>query len=119
MEGHDSGVRDPADRPPDDPLVGPLLEDLRLPPAPDAPHLLGEDDVHVVALVDGLDPVHELRVVLELGELVVHDLERRGHVHRLLHRHPASCTRAVRSAPVAVAVAAGEPREQFARRAVS
>src|SRR5947208_2042554 len=66
VEGDDADVRHAADRAPDDPLVGALLDDLRLPHAADAPDLPVEDDAIVVALLDALDAVHELREVLEL-----------------------------------------------------
>src|SRR4051812_30727726 len=106
VEGDDADVLHAARRPPDDPLVGHLLDDLGLPHAPDAPHLLVEDDRRVVALLHALGAVHELREVLELRPLVVDGLERRGHVDRLLDRHAPALAGAVAGATAAALVVA-------------
>jgi hypothetical protein len=67
-----------ADRLPGDLLVRPLLRNLGRPLTDLAPNLGDPLHVPVVELLDGLDPFHELREVLELRPLVV----------RLLNRNP-------------------------------
>src|SRR5918992_1058594 len=88
VERHDARVRDALGHLPLDPLVRALRLDVGLEFLLLAPDLGRERDGAVVLLRDPRDPVHELRPVLELGPLVVGRLDRHGHVHGLLHRHP-------------------------------
>src|SRR5207237_2525860 len=60
---------------PGDPLVGGLLGDLRVPLLALAADLGDPVQVGVIELGDRLDGIHELREVLELGPLVVGDLD--------------------------------------------
>src|SRR4051812_937622 len=103
VEGDDADVLHAADRPPDDARTGLLVDDLGLPLPANAPDLLVEDDAVLAPLLDGLDAVHELREVLEVGELLVDGLQRRGHVDRLLDRHAPALAGAV-AGPVLLVV---------------
>jgi hypothetical protein len=79
LEGDDAVVLDlAADRLPRDHLVRPLLRNLGRPLTGLAPNVGDPLHVPVVELLDGLDPFHELRELLELRPLVV----------RLLNRNP-------------------------------
>src|SRR4051794_6532902 len=87
VEGHDAGVSDALDDLPLDALVRALLDDLGLELLRLAPDLDLEGDVRLVLLRHVLQPVHELRPLLELGPLVVDGLEGNADVDVLLHRH--------------------------------
>src|SRR5215218_10199597 len=117
VEAGHAGVRDALRDLPLDPVVGPLRDDLGLELLRLAPDLRGEPDRLVLVLGDVRDPVHELRPLLELGELVVGGLQLDGHVDRLLDRHPPALAdaRHVVLAPATAVVAATETRDQAAR----
>jgi hypothetical protein len=66
-------------------LVGPLLGDLRRPLTALAADLGDPLNVRVVELLDGLDPVHELRKLLELRPLVVRLLHWNLNLDRVLN----------------------------------
>src|SRR4051794_13436851 len=87
VEGHDAGVSDALDDLPLDALVRALLDDLGLELLRLAPDLDLEGDVRLVLLRHVLQPVHELRPLLELGPLVVDGLEGNADVDVLLDRH--------------------------------
>jgi hypothetical protein len=57
--------------------------------------------------------MHELGPVFELGPLVVSRLQRHGHIHRLLHRHPPAFSDSWHATLSAAAVAA-DARKQAA-----
>src|SRR4051794_27161097 len=88
VERHNACVGDPFGHLPLDPLVWPLLDDLRLELLRNAPDLRLEGEVRLVLLRDVLEPVHEARPLLELGPLVVDRPERGADVDVLLDRHP-------------------------------
>src|ERR671915_97692 len=113
MERHDARVRDALGHLPLDPLVRALRLDVGLEFLLLAPDLGRERDGAVVLLRDPRDPVHKLRPVLELGPLVVRRLDRHGHVHGLLHRHPPAFSNSWHTALSAAAVTAA--RQQAAR----
>src|SRR5215212_37900 len=81
-------MRDALGDRPLDALVRALLDDRCLELLGDAPDLRLERDGAVVLLGRLLQPVHELRPLLKLGELVVGRRQRNSHIHLLLDRHP-------------------------------
>src|SRR3954453_1960391 len=83
-------MRDAMRHLPLDPVVGPLLGDLRLELPGEAPDLRLEPDVAVVLLGYLVEAVHELRPLLELGPGVVGILHGDRDVDRLLDRHTAT-----------------------------
>src|SRR3954451_6536340 len=87
VERDDAGMAHALRDLPLDPLVGPLLDDLRLELLRHAPDLRLEGHVRLVLLRDVVEAVHEVRPLLELGPLVVDRLERHADVDVLLDRH--------------------------------
>src|SRR5918993_2085080 len=85
LEGDGAVVLDLAvDRPPGDLLVRPLLGDLGRPLSGLAPNLGDPPHMAIIELLDGLDPVHELRKLLELRPLVVGLLDRNLDLDRII-----------------------------------
>ena len=107
MEGDHARVRGTLGDVPLDPLVGTLLDDLRLEPPRESPHLDREERSRIVALVNALESVHELGPVLELSPAVVGDLDRHGHVDRLLDRHPPAAAALTGRGPALVVAFVG------------
>src|SRR5215204_3070741 len=89
LEGNRAIVLDLAfDRPPGDPLVWALLGDLGRPLTRLTANFGDPPDMAVIELLHGLDPVHELRKLLELRPLVVGLLHRNLDLDRIINlRH--------------------------------
>ena len=121
VKGDHAGVLEAVHAAPDDPLVGPLLHDLGLEVAAEAPHLLGEGDVGLVVLAGAVDPVHEARVLLELGPLVVCHVEGHRDIHGLLDGHAPAAARGIGlglSAVLTIVVVTGhDPVDELAAHA--
>jgi hypothetical protein len=108
VEGDDADRLRAALAAPRDPLARLLLGDLGLPRAADAPDVLMPHQRRVVALLDPLDAVHELRPVLELRELVVGRLEVDADVDELLDRQSAPAAGTAGGLLLLAALADGE-----------
>src|SRR5436305_2952618 len=118
VEGDDAAVGEALFGVPFDPLVAPLVEDLRFELLGDAPDLGRERDGGIAFLLDAVDPVHEFGPFLVVRPLLVGVADRHRDVDRLLDRHPpAAAVRLRRRLPiitaVAVAVASAVAEEVF------
>src|SRR5436309_1952641 len=96
------------------PIVGSLRLDVGAELPGDAPDLHRERHSALVLLSRALDPMHELRPLLELRPLVVDRLEWKRDLDALLHRHTTALARP-RCPILAIAAPAAERQRAFGR----